>query len=342
MANDCKKFDVKFQISRCEVKADEPNFAYFEGYASTFGNIDRTEDVVMPGAFAKTIKAHNGTMPMLWQHRWDEVIGKFVSMREDARGLFVEGRINLGTERGKEAYALLKATDLNTMSIGYQTLDYEFDKQVGVRFLKELELYEISLVTIPANEQAVVTGVKGKVPQAEVRLMGASDQEWAPDLAAARVAEAGLEEVAYLWMDGDEKKFLWGDIVGGKFLVSPDAAEAIAQEITDKDPQELGLVKADVIAIRTQLAKYFTAAGKVAPWRVKAVKELDTIADVTALLRSKGFSNQEVKVLVSKIKSFSSAHDVSEDGTKGQPQDAKLDSAAIVKSLNEIVKRLKE
>jgi HK97 family phage prohead protease len=145
--------------SVAETKEETGAFGTFRGYGSVFNNLDCDYDVVRPGAFKASL-ARQTRIKMLWQHRTSEIIGSFTSFQEDEKGLAVEGRINLGTEKGREAYALLKAGDMDGLSIGYRVKDFEVEKTTGVRFLKEVDLMEISLVTMPANQRALVTDVK--------------------------------------------------------------------------------------------------------------------------------------------------------------------------------------
>ena len=145
--------------SVAETKEEAGAFGTFRGYGSVFNNLDQDYDVVRPGAFKSTL-TRQPRIKMLWQHRTSEIIGSFISLQEDDKGLLVEGRINLGTEKGREAYALLKAGDMDGLSIGYRVKDFEVDTKTDVRFLKDLDLMEISLVTMPANQRAVVTDVK--------------------------------------------------------------------------------------------------------------------------------------------------------------------------------------
>ena len=129
----------------------------FEGYASVFGNIDLVGDIVERGAFKKTVN-ENPHLPILWQHHIDQPIGITKTIEEDGHGLKVVGELNLETVSGKEAYSLLKQGAIKGLSIGYQIIKDTIKE--GVRYLKELKLLEYSLVTIPANEQAQVMGVK--------------------------------------------------------------------------------------------------------------------------------------------------------------------------------------
>ena len=134
-----------------------------EGYGSVFGVRDNYDDVISKGAFIQSLKDHKAavTMPaMLWQHDADEPIGIWLEMTEDAKGLRVKGQICLETACGKEAHALLKMGALNGLSIGFMSKQWSYDEATDVRTLTEIDLWEVSLVTFPANEKARVTNVK--------------------------------------------------------------------------------------------------------------------------------------------------------------------------------------
>jgi len=146
-----------------EIKAVDEK-GTIEGYGSVFGNVDSYSDVVVQGAFAKSIEEakSTGRMPaMLWQHDQEEPIGVWTDLREDERGLYVKGQL-ADTQRGREARELIKLGALSGLSIGYTTRSYEVDKQNDVRLLTDLELWEVSPVTFPANSEARITGVKAE------------------------------------------------------------------------------------------------------------------------------------------------------------------------------------
>ena len=135
----------------------------FDGYGSVFGVKDSYDEIVAPGAFAETLAAQKsvGTMPaLLWQHRADEPIGVYSNMEEDSIGLKVSGQLALKTSRGAEAYELLKMKAISGLSIGFVTREDAFDQKTGIRTLKKVDLWEVSLVTFPANGAARVQGVK--------------------------------------------------------------------------------------------------------------------------------------------------------------------------------------
>lgn len=130
-----------------------------EGYASLFGKRDQGGDVVQPGAYAVSLKAlatAGRRVKMLWQHDPAQPIGVWDEVREDAKGLYVKGRILSEVERGREAVALLAAGAIDGLSIGYRTLRAERNGK-GQRLLAELELWEVSLVTFPMLPEARVS-----------------------------------------------------------------------------------------------------------------------------------------------------------------------------------------
>jgi HK97 family phage prohead protease len=134
-----------------------------EGYGSMFGVKDAYDDIIAAGAFNASLAAHKstGTMPaMLWQHDSSEPIGVWTEMVEDAKGLRIKGRLALDTVRGKEAHALLKLGALNGLSIGFVSKQWSYDRETDIRTLTEVDLWEVSLVTFPANGKARVTNVK--------------------------------------------------------------------------------------------------------------------------------------------------------------------------------------
>lgn len=142
-----------------------------EGYGSVFGVRDIYNDIVMPGAFAVSLAEHraNGTLPaMLWQHDPDKPIGVWTDMVEDDRGLRVRGRLVMEAEHGKAAHALLKAGALRGLSIGFMSKAWAYENDSGIRTLTQVDLWEVSLVTFPANARATVDSVKGAIDTIDV------------------------------------------------------------------------------------------------------------------------------------------------------------------------------
>lgn len=136
----------------------------FSGYASVFGVKDSYGDIVLSGAFVDSLKAHKtaGTMPaLLWQHDAREPIGYWSKMVEDEKGLYVEGKLLVDDDPlSRRAYAHLKAGSVSGLSIGFVTLDEEYDAKSATNNIKQVELWETSIVTFPANTASRVENVR--------------------------------------------------------------------------------------------------------------------------------------------------------------------------------------
>jgi HK97 family phage prohead protease len=176
------------------------------GFASTFGNIDLGDDVVDQGAFKKTLQENKGIVPILADHDPSKQIGWNVRAEETDKGLFVEGQINLKTQLGRDRYELAQqALEVGAkmgLSIGYSVIKVMPDKErPAVRRLKELKLFEYSLVTFPMNTAAMVTAAKSwfedstitsflDTVEAKAKALGISPDVIAEALLKKRAADA--------------------------------------------------------------------------------------------------------------------------------------------------------
>lgn len=168
-----KHYDFKVTETK-EIERNQVKYGVVKGYASTFNNIDRGNDIIAKEAFEKTIERHkqmNRPIRMQWQHKTEDLIGGFPTFKVDEKGLYVEGEINLEVQKGREAYALAKQGVLSDMSIGFVIRNAEmievsdgFEDGVEqfkqVRKILDVELYEISLVSEPMNPLAQITAIK--------------------------------------------------------------------------------------------------------------------------------------------------------------------------------------
>ena len=161
--------EFKYYDSNCEWKIydddeEDDKEGKFAGYASIFGNKDLGNDIVEKGAFTSSLRKKGPKqIKMLFMHKTDEPIGVFEKMEEDERGLRVEGKLALGTQRGKEVYELMKMGAIDGLSIGYKVdaKGYNYDDDGKKRRLKNVDLMEISAVTFPMNPKARIRKVKG-------------------------------------------------------------------------------------------------------------------------------------------------------------------------------------
>lgn len=150
------ELETKFVLLGQDVKVSDDTM--IEGYASVFGVTDQGGDVVLSGAYGKSLaalRAKGRGVKMLWQHNPTEPIGVWDEVREDGKGLYVKGRLLPDVSRAREAAALISAGAIDGLSIGYRTVAAEKDAK-GRRLLSELELWEVSLVTFPMLPEARV------------------------------------------------------------------------------------------------------------------------------------------------------------------------------------------
>jgi HK97 family phage prohead protease len=256
-----------------------------EGYAAAFNNVDLGGDVIHKGAFTKTLAERGNKVKFLWQHDPGEPIGRPLFLQEDENGLFVKAIIS-PTARGNDALALLKDKAIDGLSIGYDAVKggTEFERAADgetVRNLKEIKLYEFSLVTFPMNESATVTGLKGASGKTDLPI-AARDRPWDASAAVDRVrSETGSVDApsesyrdAFFWFDADNPdifgsyKLPFADAIGGDLTAVPRGIFAGAQRLDDADIPE-----ADKERIRGKMDTYYARMSEqfddesiVPPW----------------------------------------------------------------------------
>ncbi len=186
---------MKFGTACLNIK-DMKESGEIEGYGSTFGGEpDSYGDVIAHGAYSDSLAAHKsaGTMPkMFWQHDSREPIGKWFEAKEDSKGLFLRGKLNMGVQRAREAYELLKARDIDGLSIGYRIKEYSVDTDTGVWTLEKIDLREVSIVSIGANDNATIASVKAAKAAHEL-----SDRLKAGDRLTEREFETWLKGLGF-------------------------------------------------------------------------------------------------------------------------------------------------
>lgn len=151
----------------------------FEGYASLFDAEDMGRDVVVRGAFAESLGAKGASgIKMLFQHDPAEPIGVWEEIREDARGLYVRGRLMTAVGKAREVLSLMRAGALDGLSIGFKAQKTQRDARSGVRRILKLDLWEISVVTFPMLPQARVAAVKTAASLHEAGFTGRKFERW--------------------------------------------------------------------------------------------------------------------------------------------------------------------
>lgn len=177
---------TEYKTIAFEVEDYDEEEGIFSGYGAVFSNIDSGGDIIEPGAFTKTIAEGVGRVKILSGHNETLLpIGVPVELREDAKGLYMRGKIS-DTALGRDVKTLIKDGVLGELSIGYDPVVFDYDES-GIRHLREVKLWEISVVTWAMNEQAVITGYKADDFAAQVE---ATAQSVAEDIKAGRKISA--------------------------------------------------------------------------------------------------------------------------------------------------------
>lgn len=162
---------VKRESKTLQFKMDAYNEeeGIFSGYASIFSNVDSGGDIVEPGAFTKTLAEGWERVKILALHNDNWLpIGRPVELREDAEGLYISAKIS-DTSMGRDIKILLKDGVLNELSIGYDPVVYDYD-DAGIRHLRELKLWEVSVVTWAMNPEATINSYKSMEETAEMAM----------------------------------------------------------------------------------------------------------------------------------------------------------------------------
>jgi len=323
-----KKIQVPFLLEKSNLSEDNEYFT-FSGYGSTFDNIDRDQDVIEKGAFNKTIEkiiSKGDNLPILWQHDMSIPLGIYIKFAEDEKGLFVKGRMPKDDSFVRErVMPQMKIGSVRKLSIGFFIKEWEFETREGksVRIIKEVELFEISLVTIPANEEASVTEIKAATPYKDLPL-AARDLEWSKEDALGRVRRftGSTEEPstkyknAFFWYDENNEelfgayKLPFVDIVDGSLHAVPRAIFAVAAalrgarggvNIPEDDRQK---VIANVNRYYDKMRNEFNDEGIISPFKedVKGlINKCNKLSDIETILKKHYFSNKESEMIISKI-----------------------------------------
>lgn len=154
------------KTSKFKVKESNDDSMTIKAYGSVFGNYDSDNDVILKGAYAKTIKEMGpegrDAVKLVAQHDIGRPIAKITSMKEDNHGLLIEAKFGEWTD-SKDYYEMMKAGVINELSVGFVPVQKDENEKGGYN-IKEIKLYEISAVTVAANEKAVVMDVKSYDP----------------------------------------------------------------------------------------------------------------------------------------------------------------------------------
>lgn len=345
-----KKEIKTFPFEVKKVNEENSNIFTFEGYASTFGNVDLGDDIIVRGAFTNSL-AKNSQVPILWQHQMTEPVGISIELYEDDKGLFIKGNLPKDdTLVSGRIIPQMKVGSIREMSIGYFTKDSDMEK--GVRLLKEIELFEVSLVTKAMNPQATVSGFKSFAGNTRLPL-APRERAWDSTEAEKRIREYTKSTETpsqdyrkyFMYFDNEAPelfgsyKMLYADIINGEPHIAPRAIFAIAGilegarggvNIPDADKNR---IKPVINQLYKRMADEFNDDSIVSP----LTKSFESLKDIEQTLKAYGFSNSEAKTLISKVKEFSTQREVDEIGQREADIKQK-----IITDLNNFINNLKK
>ena len=340
-------------ITEKDSKGVSKMYFTFKGYGSTFGNMDRVRDVVVKGCFIESLKEMIPSL--LWQHEWDEPVGIFVKIYEDDKGLYVEGKMPLDDDfvRGR-VVPQLEIGSVKSMSIGYSTQKSTYDEENDIYYLTKLLLWEISLVTIPANKEAIITDMKSVMPFSNLEF-ASKNYKWNKNEALERVkvfteselVPSGEYKKAFLYVDSKDLedfnsyKMLIADIVNNKLVVIPEAIFSYVgklsgnnQEINEQEKK--GLIN-NINRYYGKMRKDFCDDALFSPFE-KSIEDIANIRELDNYLKTCGLSTKKCNILISKMKKF-----VREGQTENQEtsqRDAGLTKFFVgVEEIQKLIKR---
>lgn len=297
-----KNFKIEVKEAR-EVKEASTGKKYgiIKGYASTYGNIDRYNDIVEKGAFAKCLnwfRQEGKKMPICWQHNLDMPIGgvDMSKIYEDDKGLFIaEGKLYIDDiPKAKEVYTFIKEGIVSEMSFGYminKATPAVADDQ-NVTLLQELFMYEVSPVVVPANTMAKINECKSFGNDLEI---AEKNTEWNESAALQRVtAYFGAPDSAYL----HEKSFPFADVIDGKLKAVPNAIFQIASKL---QKNEFDINYQVAIKLKSKLSKYYDKMGIDCPFKGVDIEGTITKNDVYDIIGSDRLSLADKKYALQKM-----------------------------------------
>jgi len=316
-----------------ELKIVDEERGTFEGYLSVFGNADQGDDIVVKGAFGKTLRElkskqeNTGSrylFPFLWMHDENQPIGGCLQAQEDEKGLFIRGEIDLDTQIGQEKYSGLKKGYICEMSIGYAAIQRSFKD--GFRYLKEVRLYEGSLITQGAamNPEALVTDVKSASGKSSWPIADRA-RAWDNGAATKRIeswANGNAAKLAsvHFWKDPSKDgteigayKLLFCDVIGGAVKAIPRAVFACAGS-HGIDSADIGgdeaAVKARIASYYRRMTKQFNDDSISVPWEASKM------------------ANRHARR--AKAASFSDAYNAAQDDLQEQFHDANIALVQVI------------
>lgn len=306
-----EKILVRFEVKADQITEDD-GFFYISGYGSVFGNVDLGRDVVMAGAFAKCLE-RKSPIKMLWQHDANMPIGVWSSIKEDSYGLLMQGKLPKNdTFVSGRVVPQLKAGSLDGLSIGYYVQDFFLDN--NIRYIKEADLVETSIVTFPMNPAAVIHSMKAATAFKDLPL-AEDDTPWDSAAAVKRVrdhtnsmeAPSAAYKDAFFWYDSESPedftayKLPFADVIDGKLMAIPRAIFAAAAAINGARGG-VDIPESDIAGVKRSIDRYYDKMDRESPFgkmfNLDHVIDIKSKRDFERLLRESGAFSKKAAIFL--------------------------------------------
>lgn len=346
--------DVHFDVK--QISGSDPDFFFIEGLASTFGNMDQVDDIVQRGAFKESLAR---IMPkILWQHDSSEPIGMPDEIRETDEGLFVRIKLpKADTFVSGRVMPQVRVGSINSMSIGFVIESPEdIEREGDIRLLKKILLKEISLVSFPANEMALVSGFKSSDNEDESKTVtpfqsglpiAARDRVWDAAAAIGRVrtstgsidAPSASYRRNFMWFDSSEPdkfgsyKLPFVDVIDGTRTAIPRAINNAKARLNQTD-----IPAADKARILSNINRYQDKFEKPkSTFDSIEVKEMGK-RELEGILRDSGYFSKSAAVYIASQLPGDPAQEPMDVSTAFDDMLSKTDDFLINEAMNKLLR----
>ncbi|MCB1711336.1 MAG: HK97 family phage prohead protease [Candidatus Riesia sp.] len=272
LAKERKEIVYDFKLEGADLEKRE-----IYGYAATW-DLDEVDDIIEKGAFARSIKMRGprddgrSKIKILWQHDAVNPIGKPIEMVEDHKGLYIRMKISQ-TRQGDEALILVNDGVVDKMSIGFDVIQSEpRDNKSNIRRIKEVKLYEVSLVTFPANEEASILGLKAAEREKALdHLRATLKTEILSEVYPELLKQLKEELTAEMKHKEEDGTTVIGEVQDSLVETEEETVEPTSAEVQVDVAQEIESLKAAVAAL-TEWKENFDLEGTVKKCMVEVME----------------------------------------------------------------------
>lgn len=294
---DLKHLDFRSDLKILDDDGDDDVFT-IEGFGAVFGNVDEHEDVILNGAFTESLAVR--TPIMLLHHDMGTPLAPIVA-EERENGLFIRAQVPKALSNASDIQTTIRNGALGGLSVGMRVLDDDFDRKTGIRTIEKADLFEVSLVAVPANPMARVTSMKSVVTYRDMPVASVGE-----DWDVAHVIKSLREDTqsadtpsdafrdAFLWVDASDRdefssyRFAIARVIDGEMTVIPKAVFAATAALLGARGKS-DLSDKEISGITDNLEKYYAKMGRASPFKTGVpafVVREGSLEDIDGMLKN--------------------------------------------------------